>query len=110
MQTPYQILCVIADAGDATIKQAYLQQVKINPPDRDAEKFQQIHDAYTAIKDHKSRVSHELFTLPQVDFDALLDEIMQTDQVASLDAVVLKKILSITVEEAGLLHAIANAD
>ncbi|BCG64336.1 MAG: molecular chaperone DnaJ [Methyloprofundus sp.] len=110
MQTPYQILGVTVDAGDAAIKQAYLQQVKINPPDRDAEKFQKIHDAYTAIKDHQSRVKHELFTLPQVGFDSLLAQIMHTEQKINLDAVALKKVLSIAVEDASLLHKIANAD
>ena len=55
MQTPYEILGVVVDANDADIKQAYLQQVKNNPPDRDQEKFQLIHDAYTSIKDHKNR-------------------------------------------------------
>ncbi|NOQ16278.1 MAG: DnaJ domain-containing protein [Methyloprofundus sp.] len=110
MQTPYQILGVATDADDAAIKQAYLQQVKINPPDRDAEKFQKIHDAYTAIKDHQSRVSHELFTLPQVDFNSLLAQIIHTEQEINLDAVVLKKILSIAVEDVSLLHKIANAD
>jgi DnaJ-class molecular chaperone len=110
MQTPYQILGVTPGADDAAIKQAYLQQVKINPPDRDEEKFQRIHNAFTAIKDHHSRVNYELFTLPQVDFDSLLAQIMCTEQEATLDAVALRKILSIAVDDAGLLHTIANTD
>lgn len=73
MQTPYEILNVANDASDKEIKQAYLQHVKNNPPDRHQEKFQRIHTAYLAIKNHQSRVSYDLFTLPKVQFDDLLD-------------------------------------
>ena len=50
MKTPYEILEVAEQASDSEIKQAYLQKVKLNPPDRDHEKFQQIHSAYETIK------------------------------------------------------------
>ena len=63
MKTPYTILGINTDANDDEIKQAYLQQVKNNPPDHDQEKFLQIHQAYLLIKDVKSRVSYDLFTL-----------------------------------------------
>ena len=107
MQTPYEILNVAADADDGDIKQAYLQQVKKNPPDRDQEKFQQIHDAYTAIKDHKSRLSYELFTLPSANFGALLDQALSTEQVLGLNATSVQKILSVSIDETSLLNAIA---
>ncbi|MBT4146331.1 MAG: J domain-containing protein, partial [Gammaproteobacteria bacterium] len=51
MQTPYEILGVETDARDDEIKQAYLQQVKNNPPDRNQQQFQIIHGAYSSIKD-----------------------------------------------------------
>ena len=85
MQTPYEILDVAVDASDDEIKQAYLQQVKNNPPDRDQEKFQLIHDAYTAIKDHKSRVSYDLFTLPSTNFNVLLDQALHTEKALELN-------------------------
>ncbi len=107
MQTPYQILGVARDASDAAIKQAYLQQVKLNPPDRDAEKFQQIHNAFQAIKDHQSRVGYDLFTLPQVDFNTLLDAALQTDVSPDINADAFKEILNIAADdEAQLLRAI----
>lgn len=73
MTTPYQILGVSEHADDAEIKQAYLNSVKENPPDRDQERFQQIQQAYESIKDSDSRINYELFHLPEIDFNALLD-------------------------------------
>lgn len=110
MQTPYQILDVAVGANDKAIKQAYLQQVKNNPPDRNQQQFQLIHDAYTSIKDHKSRISHELFTLPVADFNTVLDKALQTGQVGTVNAESLNKLLSISMDDASLLNAFADAD
>ena len=110
MQTPYEILDVVVDASNDEIKQAYLQQVKNNPPDRDQEKFQLIHDAYTSIKDHKSRISYEIFTLPTADFDALLDQALHTDQALALNSESFKKILNSSIDETSLLNAIATPE
>lgn len=73
MISPYQLLGVSEQASDAEIKQAYLQAVKDNPPDRDQARFRQIQQAYETIKDDDSRLRHALFHLPEADFDALLD-------------------------------------
>ncbi|OAI10908.1 DnaJ domain-containing protein [Methylomonas methanica] len=72
MISPYRILGVSEQAADADIKQAYLQGVKDNPPDRDSVRFRQIQDAYDAIKDEDCRLRHALFRVPRVEFDALL--------------------------------------
>ena len=74
MKTPYDILEVTEQATDSEIKQAYLQKVKLNPPDRDHEKFQQIHRAYETIKNVTSRENCALFNYPEADFDALLEQ------------------------------------
>ena len=73
MTSPYQILGVTEQVSDAEIKQAYLQQVKDNPPDRDRKRFQQIQQAFEAIKDGDSRLRYALFELPEVGFNQLLD-------------------------------------
>ncbi|GAB4256135.1 MAG: hypothetical protein Kow0065_04760 [Methylomicrobium sp.] len=73
MTTPYQLLGVDEQASDAEIKQAYLQRVKDNPPDRDQAQFRQIQQAYEAIKDRDSRLKYALFELPEIDFETLLD-------------------------------------
>ena len=108
MQTPYQILDVTVNASDTEIKQAYLQQVKINPPDRDQQQFQLIHDAYSAIKDQKSRVSYDLFTLPTGNFNQLIDQALHTEQTVELGANELKNILS-SIDETSLLNVFTTS-
>jgi DnaJ-class molecular chaperone len=79
MISPYRILGVSEQAADADIKQAYLQGVKDNPPDRDPARFRQIQDAYAAIKDEDCRLRHALFHVPSVQFDALLEQAFSRD-------------------------------
>ena len=110
MQTPYQMLDVAVDANDVEIKQAYLQQVKNNPPDHNQQQFQLIHDAYSAIKDHKSRVSHALFTLPTANFDSVLDKLLHTEQAPDFNAESLHKLLTIDLEDASLINAFTRPD
>ena len=106
MKTPYTILGINTDANDHDIKQAYLQQVKNNPPDRDQEKFLQIHNAYLLIKDVKSRVSYDLFTLPSADFTSIVDTALQSEQSLMLDSDTLQSLLGMDIDEACLLNAI----
>jgi len=108
MNTAYEILDVATTANDVEIKQAYLRQVKNNPPDRDQEKFQLIHGAYSAIKDHKSRVNHALFMLPNANFDVLIEQILQTEQPANLSAEYFNQLLSASIDDATLLNATAT--
>lgn len=110
MQTPYEILDITTDASDDEIKQAYLQQVKMNPPDRNQQAFSRIHDAYTQIKDHHSRVSHELFTLPSADFDQLIDQALPAGQTITLDSDSFKKILNSSLDETSLLNALSSTE
>ncbi|MEI8572338.1 molecular chaperone DnaJ [Methylomonas sp. LW13] len=72
MISPYRILGVPEQTSDADIKQAYLQRVKDNPPDRDPARFREIQEAFEAIKDQDSRLRHALFAMPRVEFDTLL--------------------------------------
>lgn len=58
---PYVVLGVPRDAGDAGIRQAYLDAVKRSPPELQPERFKQIAAAYEKIKDEPSRCRYELF-------------------------------------------------
>lgn len=84
MDNPYQVLEVAATADDAAIKKAYLQMVRENPPEREQEKFQRIHEAYEQIKNKKRRLAYELFTLPNADFDAFLDQTFVPERTSQL--------------------------
>ncbi|MCF7970804.1 MAG: J domain-containing protein [Methylococcaceae bacterium] len=110
MNTAYEILEVATTASDVEIKQAYLRLVKDNPPDRNQEKFQLIHNAYSAIKDHKSRVMHALFMLPKANFDTLIDQALQTEQLANFSAEAVNQLLRVSVDDATLLNATATPE
>ena len=99
MKTPYEILDVAVEASDVEIKQAYLRQVKNNPPDHEQEKFQLIHNAYTSIKDNKSRMSYALFTLPIANFDELIDQALNTEHTIELKPKQFNQLLSASIDE-----------
>lgn len=110
MQTPYQILNIAADASDDEIKQAYLQKVKANPPDRDQEQFQIIHGAYTEIKDHKSRIKYELFNLPSTNFDKLIDQALSASKTLQITPEYFVKMLSESIDETTFQKTHPNAE
>jgi curved DNA-binding protein CbpA len=109
MKTPYELLEVALDATDAEIKQAYLAKVKGNPPDRDQERFQLIHNAYLSIKDHKSRLSHALFSIPTADFDELLDQALHVTQAPPVRPEHFKQLLRAGLDETMRLGAKPHA-
>ncbi len=110
MDSAYKILDVAMTADDAEIKLAYLRLVKDNPPDRDQQKFQAIHAAYSAIKDHKSRVTYALFTLPDMSADTLIDRALATEKNIPINTDLLTQLLSASVDDATLLKAITPAE
>jgi curved DNA-binding protein CbpA len=105
MKTPYKILEVTEQATDSEIKQAYLQKVKLNPPDRNHEKFQQIHAAYETIKNATSREKYALFNYPEADFDALLDQAFISVQASIMNADYFDKLLHVSIDDKTFLIA-----
>ena len=100
MKTPYDILEVAEQATDGEIKQAYLHKVKQFPPDHYHEQFQQIHKAYDAIKDLSCRTKYELFTVPEADFNVLLEQAFSFGQAATpISADYFDKLLRAGVDE-----------
>lgn len=109
MTSPYQLLGVAEQASDAEIKQAYLQKVKDNPPDRDQARFQQIQQAYESIKDSGSRLNYALFHLPEADFDGLLESAFSQDSALPLlDAELFFRLLNAIPADKALLNAFTN--
>ena len=107
MKTPYEILDVAVETSDAEIKQAYLRKVKNNPPDHEQEKFQLIHNAYTSIKDNKSRESYALFTLPTANFNELIDQALNTEHTLELNPEHFNQLLDASIDESIFLNFIA---
>lgn len=110
MKTPYEILCVVVDASDDEIKQAYLQKVRDNPPDHDPEQFQLIHNAYISIKDQKSRISYALFNVASTDFDELIDQALSTERSVQLTPDRFNKLLRASLDDSTFTSAIAGPE
>lgn len=60
---PYTVLGVEEHADDKTIRKAYLELVKIYPPDREKQRFQIINKAFELIKNENLRYHYRLFNL-----------------------------------------------
>lgn len=72
---PYVVLGVPLEADDQTIRRAYIDAIRLAPPELDPKRFQAINTAYEQIKDEASRYRRTLFnTTPPGDspLDAFL--------------------------------------
>jgi len=109
MTTAYQILGITEQASDSDIKQAYLQKVRENPPDRNPAFFEEIQTAYQAISTAKKRLAYALFTPPPADFEALLKQAFPKEQaLCRLSHEHLLQLLSTGLDEKNLLNAITG--
>ena len=58
---PYLVLGLPLDADDHAIRRAYLDAIKLAPPDLDSTRFQAVNAAYEQIRNEESRYRHALF-------------------------------------------------
>jgi curved DNA-binding protein CbpA len=54
-ETPYDILGISEAATNEEIRRAYLQKVRLSPPERDPETFQQVRKAYGLLTDSEKK-------------------------------------------------------
>jgi len=72
---PWAVLDVPRDADDDRIRAAYLQKIKQFPPDRDAEEFQRVRDAYEELRDPRRRCRRLVLSAdPGAELTSLLDD------------------------------------
>ncbi len=72
MRDPYLILDVSRDADDDAIHDAWLRLIRAHPPERDAQTFQRIRQAYEALQTQQQRLAYALFDNEPPDVDDLL--------------------------------------
>ena len=61
MLAHYLTLGLEAGATDKQIRERYLELIKIHTPERDARHFQDITEAYEAVKDRRTRIHSRIF-------------------------------------------------
>jgi curved DNA-binding protein CbpA len=57
---PFTVLGISESADDAAIKQRYLALVRAYPPDREPDRFQEIRQAYDALRTKRGRLEVQL--------------------------------------------------
>ncbi len=62
MINPFDVLGVDEAASDADVKKAYFQMVRQFTPEKHAERFKQIREAYDLLKDPSHRLEAEVFS------------------------------------------------
>ena len=61
MMYPYEVLEIAEDAPQTEVRKAYLEKLQKFPPEKSAEKFQQVTEAYESIKDEVARARLKVF-------------------------------------------------
>lgn len=75
---PYLILGLPASASDAEIRARYLELTRAHPPEREPDRFREIHRAYQAAADPLAQAAHLLAPPgPPVDWADVLDDAAQ---------------------------------
>ena len=84
---PYVVLGLERSADEAAIKRAYFQKVRLHPPERDPQKFQEIRTAYEQLRSADTRARTDLFLLqpppelpsrrrPKYDLDVHIEDLI----------------------------------
>jgi curved DNA-binding protein CbpA len=76
---PYRMLGVQSTAGDADIRRAYLDALKVASPDSDPERFAALNRAYECIKDEKQRFMYAIKNM-ECPGDSPLDALMRNSR------------------------------
>ena len=94
MSSPFAVLDVSAEADDAEIKAAYLQQVRAHPPERDPIQFQRIREAFEALQDRRARLRYRLFQQQPPSLDELAAAALRPGPVQRPDAALFEQLLA----------------
>ena len=73
MMNPFDVLGVDETASDAEVKKAYFQMVRKFTPEKHAEQFKQIREAYDLLKDPSRRLEAEVFSFIKPAIDPVLE-------------------------------------
>lgn len=69
------LLGVDLGADEQALHNAYVQQIKVHPPDKEPQRFEQLRDAYQLLRDPLQRAQDGLFDVdPRAPLPALLDD------------------------------------
>jgi DnaJ-class molecular chaperone len=77
----YLMLGLEPDAAEDQIRRRYLELIKIHPPEKAPQRFQDINRAYECIRNRRARIHHRLFGYHRAgDAEASLDYLRRAIQ------------------------------
>jgi curved DNA-binding protein CbpA len=77
----YLMLGLEPGATDDQIRRRYLALIKLHPPEKDPQRFQDLNQAYERIRDQRARIHHKLFGYYRTgDVEASLDYLRRAVQ------------------------------
>lgn len=68
-----QLLEIRREAGEEDIRAAYVRKVKQYPPDRSPQQFEQVQEAYEALRDTRRQAQDILGSVPNQPLTSLLE-------------------------------------
>ena len=68
-----QLLEIRREAGEEDIRAAYVRKVKQYPPDRSPQEFEQVQEAYEALRDTRRQAQDILGSVPNQPLTSLLE-------------------------------------
>lgn len=92
---PFAVLGISENADDAAIKQRYLTLVRTFPPDREPDRFQEIRQAYEAVRTKRGRLEVQLLqtrtnALTQLKLQCLDGSVRRRASAATVTALILQ--------------------
>ena len=75
MKNPFLVLDLPEECDDQMVKSAYLQMVKLYPPEQHPARSHEARSAFEAIKTHRDRVAFHLFHPHQADISRLFESV-----------------------------------
>ena len=73
MMNPFDVLGVNESASDEEVKKAYFQQVRQFTPEKHADQFKQIREAYDLLKDPSKRLEAEVFSFVKPEHETVIE-------------------------------------
>jgi len=70
---PFAVLGIAPDADDEAVRAAWLRAVRAFPPERDAEAFERVRNAWDELRDPRRRAERLLHADPRASLAALAD-------------------------------------
>ena len=74
LQKAASVLGVDFEADDQAVRAAYVEQIKVHPPDTDPHGFERVRDAYESLRSPQQRAQHMFKIDPAKPLVSLLDE------------------------------------